>query len=244
MINKLKVIVKKVVNRFEYRIITRNVRGEYTRNFPYDYLTYSPWFEPWFQELYQHIKNRTVVQEDRCYIIHQLCNYACNLQGDFAECGVYKGGTTFLIASVLEKRGQGKHLHLFDTFTGMPDIAIKERDNQAPGDFADTSLENVKEYLSDFSNIDFHPGIIPDTFKRVLNKQFSFAHIDVDLYPTTLECCKYFYERMTKGGILICDDYGFLGYRKAAKAAIDDFFEDKTEIPISLHTGQCFIIKL
>ena len=185
MINKLKVLVQKVVKRFEYRFTTRNVRGEYTRNFPYDYLTYSPWFEPWFQEKYRHITHRTVVREDRCYILHQLCNYACNLHGDFA----------------------------------------------------DTSLESVKEYLCNFSNIDFHPGNIPDTFKRVSDKQFSFVHIDVDLYPTTLDCSIFFYPRMTKGGICVCNDYGFFGYKKAAKAAIAEFFENKSGTLISLHTG-------
>jgi len=222
MINKLKILVQKAVNRFEYRFITRTVRGKYTRNSPYDYLTYSPWFEPWFQEIYQHITHRTVVREDRCYILHQLCNYACNLHGDFA----------------------------------------------------DTSLESVKEYLCNFSNIDFHPGNIPDTFKHVSDKQFSFVHIeavqqfkigrkrkadnalnqkrrnifgaktncgtasiDVDLYPTTRDCCIFFYPRMTKGGICVCNDYGFLGYKKAAKVAIDEFFENKSETPISLHTG-------
>lgn len=219
-------------------------RGEYTRNYPYTYATYSPWFEPGFLDMYAKIEHHTVVSEDRCYILDRLTRYAVHLPGDFAECGVYKGGTTFLIASVIAECGSESHLHLFDTFAGMPSIAQKPRDGHKPGDFGDTSLESVKSYLAQFPGVQFHLGTIPDTFSDILDEEFSFVHIDVDIYPTTLECCKFFYPRLVRGGILICDDYGFPGYKKAAKAAVDEFFQDKPGKPIPLHTGQCFIIKL
>jgi len=44
--------------------------------------------------------------------------------------------------------------------------------------------------------------------------------------------------------VTLCDDYGFPGYKNATKAAIDEFFKDKPENPITLQTRQCFIIKL
>ncbi|HEX3035319.1 MAG TPA: hypothetical protein VHT73_09320, partial [Thermodesulfobacteriota bacterium] len=69
---------------------------------PYNYSTYSPWFEDWFQEIYGRIKDYTIVTEDRCYIIYRFCQHCLNLEGDFAECGVYKGGAAFLIASTLK----------------------------------------------------------------------------------------------------------------------------------------------
>ena len=43
---------------------------------------------------------------------------------------------------------------------------------------------------------------------------------------------------------MIFDDYGFYGYKDAAKKAVDEFFSDKPEPTISLRNGQCFIIKL
>jgi len=229
------------------RKLWRREKGKYTIHYPYDYCTYSPWFEPWFNDIYETIKDYTLVSEDRCYIINQFCDYCIKLPGNFGECGVFKGGTALLIAMAMDQAGiagADKNLHLFDTFKGMPYFAKKSRDQHNPGDFGDTSLDDVKKLLYRFSMIKFYPGIIPDTFKDVANKQFSFVHIDVDIFPTMLECSKFFYNHLVRGGILLFDDYGFPSYKNAAKAAIDEFFKDKPENPITLQTGQCFIIKL
>lgn len=49
---------------------------------------------------------------------------------------------------------------------------------------------------------------------------------------------------MENSGIMIFDDYGFYSYKDAAKCAVDEFFSDKLECPISLRTEQCIVIKL
>lgn len=65
----------------------------------------------------------------------------------------------------------------------------------------------------------------------------------MDLISATSHCIKYFYPRMTKGGIIIDDDYGAASC-PGAKKAIDDFMKDKTEKVILLPTTQAVIIKL
>jgi len=228
-----------------YDAIKTTGTGEYTPHYPYTYSTYSPWFGRSFQKIYRKIKARSLVSEDRGYIVNSLCLNCLHLKGDFAECGVYKGGSAFIIANTIREHPTKKHrLHLFDTFTGMPDTAVKERDSHTKGDAGDTSLEDVMEYLKGFSFIKFHPGFIPDTFKGIKNQRFCFVHIDVDIYQSTLDCYRFFYERTVPGGILLCDDYGFPAYKKAAKAAVDQFFSGKPEVPIVLPTGQCLVIKL
>jgi len=157
---------------------------------------------------------------------------------------VYKAGTAYLIANAIKASGRDKHLHLFDTFTGMPDTAIKERDGHQKGDFGDTSLDSVKSYLADFPYVTIHAGFIPTTFENVKNEWFSFVHIDVDIYQTSLDCCEFFYSRLVSGAVVIFDDYGFTKYKDAEKRVVDEFFADKPETLISLPTGQCIIIKL
>jgi O-methyltransferase len=228
-----------------YEAIKSVGTGEYTPHYPYGYTTYSPWFRGPFQKIYRKIRSRSLVSEDRGYIIDRLCLHCLHLKGDFAECGVYRGGSAFLIASAIKQHtGKGRNLHLFDTFSGMPDTAVKARDGHVKGDIGDTSLEEVSEYLKGFSFIKFHPGFIPDTLKEVASKQFCFVHIDVDIYQSTLDCYRFFYDRVVPGGILLCDDYGFPTYKKAARAAVDHFFSNKPEAPIVLPTGQCLVIKL
>jgi hypothetical protein len=52
-------------------------------------------------------------------------------------------------------------------------------------------------------------------------------HIDVDLYEPTKHVLEKLYHRVSKGGIIIFDDYGaFAGTNKA----VDDFFKGTKEI--------------
>ena len=71
-------------------------------------------------------------------------------------------------------------------------------------------MESVKQRLSDFQQITvFREGWIPDTFIGLESKQYAFARIDVDLYQPMLDYCAYFYPRLTPGGVLLFDEYGF-----------------------------------
>lgn len=229
---RFKTIIRKILSKV-------GIDKKYTLCLPYGYYTYSPWLEDWFQEIYSKIRDQTIVKEDRCYIIYEFCNHSLHLKGNFAECGVYKGGTAFIIANTLKNKN--KQLHLFDTFAGMPDMANKDQSSHKKGDFGDVSLNAVENILRRFPFVVFHQGLIPKTFKAIKDEKFAFVHIDVDLYQTTKDCCSFFYNRMISGGVMIFDDYGFR-YEYPAKRAVDEFFKGKPESPISLRTGQCIVI--
>lgn len=51
-----------------------------------------------FRRISQEIAGRTLVGGDKQWMIYQLARHAGTLPGDMAELGVYKGGTTYLIA--------------------------------------------------------------------------------------------------------------------------------------------------
>lgn len=72
--------------------------------------------------------------------------------------------------------------------------------------------------------------------------EFSFVHIDVDLYQPTYDSIAFFYPRMNSGGILVCDDYGFTSCPCATKA-VDEFLFDKPEKMISMSGGGGLMIK-
>jgi O-methyltransferase len=212
-----------------------------------------PLFTPWaghpdFQKVYEGIEPHTLVSPERCYTLASLARHSLHLDGDFAECGVFKGGTALLLSRVLDNdrfvTGKAKTLYLFDSFEGLPredgshDIVYRE------GNFPVDSVESVKQLLSDFrSFIDFRKGWIPDTFQGLDDRRYAFAHIDVDLYQSTLDCCRYFYPRLVPCGVLLFDDYGFPAAR-GEKDAVDEFFACKPESPITLLTGQSLVIKL
>lgn len=62
------------------------------------------------------------------------------------------------------------------------------------------------------------------------------------LYPPTLESLEFFYPRVHRQGMIICDDYGSGNYL-GARAAMDEFFADKEEGIVELPQGQAFVVK-
>jgi len=162
---------------------------------------------------------------DRKFNVFQLIKLVNNVPGDLAECGVYKGATACFMAKAILDYEMNCKLHLFDSFLGLSDPLDKDGDFWVKGDMF-ASLEEVKKNLRDFSLINFFPGWIPSCFDSVKQKQYRFIHLDVDLHDPTMDSLRFFYPRLTSGGIILCDDYGFKTCA-GARAAMDDFFADK-----------------
>jgi predicted O-methyltransferase YrrM len=230
-------------------------RGKsYTISVPFGQRIYTPWFadegESEFQNIIRkvHQSGPTAVSLDRCFLLYQLARAATFYDGPMAECGVYTGGSAQLLAEVIARRNRQNaiRLHLFDSFAGMPESSTPDRDYHSPGDFSDTSLAGVQERLKEHTDgVTFHPGFMPDTFSEVQDVSgYSFVHVDVDIYPSVKVCCEWFWPRLCRGGVMVFDDYGFYPYRHAARAAVDEFFANHSEKPITLPTGQAFVTKL
>jgi O-methyltransferase len=222
------------------------VATRYTYRPPYPWKTYSPWFDSDFRSVYDQVRGWTLLPEDRCYYISKLAEYCAHLGGTMAECGVYRGGSAYLIARALAASKVGDpHLHLFDTFTGMPAEQVSTHDSHKPGQFSEVSAADVRSALADFPFVELHPGTIPESLSSIGDDTwFSFVHLDVDLYRTNKSCCEFFYDRMMRGGALLFDEYGFEEYELTERRAVDDFFAEKAEQPLVIPTGQCVVFKV
>lgn len=165
---------------------------------------------------------------------------ARSIEGQFAELGVYKGGTAKMLSAIAAETG--KNVHLFDTFSGMPQTD-KVHDKHQEGDFADTSLESVQAYLTENVNARFHPGWFPESTAGVEDETFCFVHVDADIYQSTKDACAYFYPRLTLGGMMIFHDYAAKSC-PGMRRAVHEYFDDKSEKPLFLPPNQCLIIKL
>lgn len=148
--------------------------------------------------------------------------------GEIWECGVYQGGTAELIAETVADFYRDSPasfssvplIRLFDTFCGHP--VDDPRGHHRKGMYADTSVEAVSKRLYRFPNILLGIGKIPEIFPAS-GPRIAFAHIDVDLYTSTRDAIHYIWPRLSRGGILIDDDYDAPGC-EGAKIAVDEFF--------------------
>lgn len=184
-----------------------------------------------------HIETVLLLTDLEAYQIYAAVRKTEKIAGDVAEVGVYKGGSARLICETTKKP-----LHLFDTFEGLPDLCDMDNSEQFhKGDYS-AQLESVKEYLKKYPNVYFYKGLFPATSEPVKNKKFSFIHLDVDIYESTVSCLQFFYPRMNKGGVIVSHDYqGSMGVKKA----IDEFFKDKPEIIIEPSgCDQCLVVKV
>jgi O-methyltransferase len=167
-----------------------------------------------------------------CQLVSAL-RATSRVHGDIAEVGTSRGGSARLIGEY----SSGKTIHVFDTFEGLPDPGPQDP-RFAKGAYS-CSLEKVQEYLKGLP-VEFHKGIFPHSAANVRNLRFSFVHLDVDLYQSTLDCLKFFYPRLNLGGIIISHDYTTA---EGVNQAFEEFFSDKPETPMELIGYQVMAVK-
>ena len=168
-----------------------------------------------------------------------------NVEGDFAEVGVYKG----LTARLIHYYAPSRRLHLFDTFEGFTERGsereLETTDTRVSAtSFADTNLEAVTRHIGpQNSNVVFHSGYFPDSIPSELSlRRFAFVHLDADLFEPVLEGLRFFYPRLNSGGMIVIHDYNAW---PGARKAVDEFMSDKPEFPIPMpdKSGSAVIVK-
>ena len=193
---------------------------------------------------------RSSLYYDRLFSIYQIIeNLKILNRGSgelqIAEVGVYKGGTSYFIASLAERIGLQYHHYCFDTFEGhaAKDINSDVEIAHIAGAFSDTSFESVKGYLEQFKNVDVYKGRFQDTSHHIQNAQMHFVHLDMDIYEPTIFALKFFNDRLVKGGVILLDDYGF-DTCPGIPRAVQEFTETRPSyFGMSLLTGQYLLIK-
>jgi O-methyltransferase len=164
--------------------------------------------------------------------------------GAVAELGVYRGDFAVELNRLFPERS----LYLFDTFSGFDprDVAVEgdgKFSRAAVGDFADTSVEAVRERLPFPDRAVFRVGYFPETAMG-LDERFAVVSLDADLYKPILDGLHYFYPRMSHGGYIIIHDYNnarFNGVRQAVR----EFCEEQGVfvVPLSDLHGTGIIVR-
>jgi len=154
-----------------------------------------------------------------------------NVEGAFAELGVYKGDS----AQLLHLMDSSRVFHLFDTFEGFTEKDLVNETGKAATyttrNFADTSIEKVQARINN-GRFKFHKGYFPETSLGLENESFALVNMDADLYNPTKAGLEFFYPRLAPGGVIIVHDYNpdWPGIMKA----VDDFATTIPEPPIVL----------
>lgn len=195
------------------------------------------WYDEAFNDYLKRFNEFSGLNSDRRWMIGQLTKLARHVSGDTAECGVLAGSSSYLICRAFHDRTH----FMFDSFEGLSKPGSFDGDRWQESHLT-SDLKTAQENLKECPNVSFHKGWIPERFKDVESRNFCFVHIDVQLYEPTRASLQFFYPRMSPGGVIVCDDYGFTTCPGATRA-IDEFLGDKPEQMISLSCGSAFFVK-
>lgn len=186
----------------------------------------------------------SVWRRDRFYNLYSLVQLVKDLEGDIAECGTWRGLSSYLLCTRIrdwDPGFKGENYHIFDSFEGL---SMPTSDDRLPstmkGHFP-SDLKRVKEFLSEFPHITYHKGWIPETFAALPERSYCFVHIDLDLVEPTIAAFEFFYPRMVKGGVIVCDDYASTTW-PGTKDAIDSFCKRRNVRAFSLQTCQLIVL--
>ena len=169
-----------------------------------------------FQDLFKKYHEFTMIPEQLFISNLELCNHFKTLDGDFVECGVWRGGMSAAVGEILDK---SKAVHLFDSFEGLPpakEIDGKEaiawqKDVSAPGYFNNCSAEEsyAKKAMSMAShdNYKIYKGWFNDTLPHFKNQRIGMLRLDGDWYDSIIDCLNHLFPQVIQGGIILLDDY-------------------------------------
>lgn len=165
------------------------------------------------------------------------------IPGNLAEVGVYKGETAKVIHHMLPDR----KLYLFDTFDGLPHQVMREdcdgKVRPQTVKFDNTSPGLVLKHINGNCNIEVREGIFPQTAQDLGNETFAFVHIDADLYQSTMDSLRFFYPKLSPGGVMVVHDYNhnWEGVVMAVNEFANEVPEEFVEMPDQL--GSAVMIK-
>lgn len=165
-----------------------------------------------------------------------------DIRGEILEFGIFKGNSFFRwikFRDLLEQTSSRKIIG-FDVFGDFPEANFEDdklkrdafvRETKGGKSISYEEITSLLQKQNLHKNVEIIKGDILKTLDEYVNNnphlKISLLHIDVDLFEPTKFILEKLYDRVTKGGIIILDDYGaFAGTNKA----VDDFFESKIEI--------------
>jgi len=169
-----------------------------------------------------------------------------DVDGAFAECGVWRGGSVLAMILTLQELGAAdRHLYLYDTFAGMTqptdrDTSARDGDalevwrradrrgERAWGEMFADDLVSEQVVAKTLLATGYDPGLlhlvagpVERTLPELAPERLALLRLDTDWYESTRHELEHLYPRLADGGVLIVDDYG---HWEGCRRAVDEYF--------------------
>ena len=198
------------------------------------------------------VKPFTATGPERISGLIQAVKYLCRnrIEGDFVECGVWRGGSMMAaMLTLLQSGDTSREFYLYDTYEGMTPptdkdltfnndraadlLAATEKDKEGHSFWCVADLEDVQKNV--FSTgyprdkIHFVKGRVEDTLPATMPAKIALLRLDTDWYESTYHELVHLYPLLCSNGVLILDDYGFW---QGSRKAVDEYFAQQARVPL------------
>lgn len=202
---------------------------------------------------YKKVKPYTMTTPERIASLCNAVNYLVknNIEGDFVECGVWRGGSTMAAIDTLLKAGdKSREIYLYDTYEGMSEptevdkvftgtdalelMNTTEREDPTSV-WCYSTIEEVQNNVGGLgypaAKVHFVKGKVEDSIPGTLPGKIALLRLDTDFYESTKHELEHLYPLLVPGGVIIIDDYG---HWEGARKAVDEYI-DGHKLPLLLN---------
>lgn len=195
-------------------------------------------------ETIEAVQEFTMTSPERILSLCNAVNYLSShrIEGDFVECGVWRGGSMAAAArTLIGDNTFDRTLWMYDTYDGMSsptdqDIdfqgqaaaqLMNEQDREDAGSvWCRSPLEQVKSTMRETGypaeRINFVVGKVEETLTESIPEKIALLRLDTDWYESTRCELEFLFPKLVPGGVLIVDDYG---HWEGCRRAVDEYFE-------------------
>jgi hypothetical protein len=176
---------------------------------------------------------------------YELFKKSLNIPGDIVECGVFKGtGHIFWLKllKIFDEHSIKKVIG-FDTFENFSK-SILDFEKKNAKKFTkeakfknNVSINSINKKIGELNLLDRSELIkgdviktAPDYAKNNRGFKISLLNLDLDTYEGTKAVLESFYKKISRGGIIILDEYGKRGWGETD--AVDEFLDNHKELKI------------
>lgn len=207
------------------------------------------------REILERVRPYTLTSSERLIALMDATSHVVRreIPGALVECGVWKGGSVLAAIEVLRRLGvTDRDIYLYDTFEGMTpptelDTSPFEQERSALNEWkryegegrrawdwafgADVfSIDDVRGLLYTTGypadRIHFVVGPVEDTLPDQSPGEIAVLRLDTDWFESTRHELVHLYPKLSRGGVLIIDDYG---HWEGARRAVDEYFSSEAE---------------
>jgi O-methyltransferase len=171
---------------------------------------------------------------------HTLCWAAESvavLTGDFVECGTYQGYSAEVLMHFTDG-APGRRFWLYDLFDPSSGAGEGHRLPAHAPELAD----RVRARFGRWDNVVVTQGKVPQILAETAPEHIAFLHVDMNNAEAERGALEVLFDRISVGGIVVFDDYGWTGYQPQ-KAAADSFIRSHGLSILELPTGQGLVVK-